>query len=284
MAPARRSDAADRRAQGGPAMTFCVVLRVREGVVALADTQVVRGDERSSKAKLSMLRHGGGTAFVMTSGLRSIRDKVVLRLEDELATMAQPHRRMHELVTAYGQQLRRVRREDSADLAAGGLSFNTHTIIGGRLAGDSEPEVFLVYPEGNWITATPDLPYFMIGRTSYGKPILDRLATGSTPLRQAIALAYLAFDATQASVVDVDFPIDVVTMTSAGRVRQRRYVTGDLAEAHDYWRDRLAEALGAIPMGWAAELESDAAPQTVPEIESEFVPQSDPVAGRGAPR
>ena len=66
-------------------VTFCVGLRVRDGLVALADTQIVRGGEMSSKAKLSRHEHDGRSLFVMTSGLRSVRDKVVVRLEDDLA-------------------------------------------------------------------------------------------------------------------------------------------------------------------------------------------------------
>ena len=72
-------------------MTFCVGIRVREGLVALADTQIVRGQEFSNKAKLSLLEHAGSAIFLMTSGLRSIRDKAVLRLEDELAALPSPH-------------------------------------------------------------------------------------------------------------------------------------------------------------------------------------------------
>ena len=63
-------------------MTFCVGVRVHDGLVALADTQIVRGGEVSSKAKLSLHDHGDHPFFVMTSGLRSVRDKVVMRLED----------------------------------------------------------------------------------------------------------------------------------------------------------------------------------------------------------
>ena len=84
-------------------VTFCIAIRVNEGVVALSDTRVLRGNEMSTKSKLSMLGDGRGEAVVMTSGLRSVRDKVVARLEDELRAATTPHRRMHELATAYGQ-------------------------------------------------------------------------------------------------------------------------------------------------------------------------------------
>jgi putative proteasome-type protease len=234
-------------------MTFCVGIRVREGLVALADTQIVRGQEMSSKAKLSLLDHGGRPVFVMTSGLRSIRDKAVMRLEDELDARPTPFPRLYEVVTAFGDQLKRVKVEDGPSLQDSGLRFNSHAIIGGHLPGDSSPTLFMVYPEGNWIDATPDSPYFIIGRTSYGKPILDRLLTYDTPLAQAVALAYLAFDSTRASVVDVEFPIDLVLLVAAdGVLHERRFTSADLASAHAFWHARLQSSLAEFPMDWAA--------------------------------
>jgi putative proteasome-type protease len=235
-------------------MTFCIGIRVRGGLVALADTQIVRGEEVSSKAKLSSLEHGGRPLFLMTSGLRSIRDKAVMRLEDELAAAESPHARLYELVTAFGDQLKRVKYEDGPALESSGMRFNLHAIVGGRLRGDDEPALFMVYPEGNWVDATPDSPYFVVGRSSYGKPILDRLLRYDTDLPQAVALAYLAFDATRASVVDVEFPIDVVVLAGDGRFSRRRFDGDDLAVAHKFWHERLHAALAEFPIDWAAPL------------------------------
>src|SRR6476620_6605254 len=109
-------------------MTFCVGVRVRDGLVGLADTQIVRGGEVSSKAKLSLHRHGDHPFFVMTSGLRSVRDKVVLRLEDALDALDAPLTRLHQGATAFGDELRNVRAEDGPSLEDGGLRFNLHGI------------------------------------------------------------------------------------------------------------------------------------------------------------
>jgi putative proteasome-type protease len=156
-------------------------------------------------------------------------------------------------VTDFGDQIKRVRDEDGPSLHSSGLRFDSHAIIGGHLPGDDEPALFMVYPEGNWIDATADSPYFIIGRTSYGKPILDRLLHYDTPLPQAVALAYLAFDSTRASVVDVEFPIDLVLLEpGGGGLRQHRFSTDDLTAAHTFWHQRLQVALDEFPMTWAA--------------------------------
>jgi putative proteasome-type protease len=236
-------------------MTFCIGIQVRGGLVALADTQIVRGEEVSSKAKLSLLRHGDRDVFLMTSGLRSIRDKAVMRLEDQLTAVDPPYARLYQLVTAFGDQVKQVKAEDGPSLQSSGMRFDLHAIVGGHLPGDAQPTLFMVYPEGNWVDATPDAPYFVIGRTSYGKPILDRLLCHDTPLRQAVALAYLAFDATRASVVDVDFPIDMVVLPIGDdRISTGRFQAEDLADAHAFWHERLQTALAGFPIEWASTL------------------------------
>ena len=65
-------------------MTFCVGIKVRQGLVMLADTQIVRGSEQVNKAKLAVSRHRDASLFTMTSGLRSVRDKTVIYLDEQL--------------------------------------------------------------------------------------------------------------------------------------------------------------------------------------------------------
>lgn len=239
-------------------MTFCIGVRVQQGLVALADTQIVRGEQVSSKSKLSQIVQGDRAAFLMTSGLRSVRDKTVMRLEDRLAAEP-PFTRVHQLASAFGNELKAVRDEDEQALKIGGLSFNLHAILGGQFGNDPVPSLFQVFPEGNWVDATPDSPYFIIGRTSYGKPILDRLLRYDTSIEQALALAYLAFDATRASVVDVDFPIDVIVMrTGTSTLHRSRFTAAELGPTHDWWHDRLRSALEDFPLSWSQRLNDPA--------------------------
>jgi putative proteasome-type protease len=242
-------------------MTFCVGIKVTQGLVALADTQIVKGDERLSKGKLTLMKYRAQRLFIMTSGLRSLRDKTVIYLDEKLAEEAADFRRLYQVAQAFGHQLRRVREEDGVALAQGGLSFNLHAVIGGQLEGDPTPTMFYVYPEGNWIEATADSPYFILGRTLYGKPILDRLLISDTPLAQALALAYLAFDATRTSVVDVAFPIDVIAFDPFTRsFSQQRFDAAALASAAEWWQQCLRAALGEFPMDWAKSFLSNVSP------------------------
>ena len=233
-------------------MTFGIGIKVREGIVALADTQIVVGIESVSKQKLAALYHANDSMFAMTSGLRSVRDKSLTYLSERLRNQVEPLNRLYRVVNMFGEELRKVREEDGPSLARSNISFNTHAIIGGCLAQDTSPQLFYVYPEGNWIEAAPDSPYFIIGRTSYGKPILDRLLRFDTPLRTAVALSLLAFDATRASVTDVDCPIDIAVIAEGNRhATFHRFVQSDISVVTEWWSKMLSKALTSMPMQWA---------------------------------
>ena len=235
-------------------MTFCAGIKVRQGVVMLADTQIVRGNEQVNKAKLAVSRHGNASIFTMTSGLRSVRDKTVTYLDERLAH-PESLTRLYQVANLFGEQLRRVRLEDGPSLQQANLAFNLNAIIGGCLPGDDEPKLYYVYPEGNWVEAAADSPYFIIGRTPYGKPILDRFLTYETDLRSATALALLAFDATQASVTDVDCPIDVgVIFASTRSSVWRRFDAYEVEQVTRWWTERLAHALREFPTDWSESL------------------------------
>ena len=236
-------------------MTFCIGIKVKQGIVALADSRIVVGSAQGSKQKLAAIDHPDGSLFAMTSGLRSVRDKALTYLAETLQEQPVPSNRVYQIANQFGKELRRVRTEDEAALVASGMTFNSHAIIGGRLSGDSEPQLYYVYPQGNWLEYAIDAPYFIIGRTTYGKPILDRLLHYETPLRDAIALALLAFDATRTSVTDVDGPIDVAILAENNlKMTFRRFNDADFAESTDWWSATLKEALNEMPHRWIDEM------------------------------
>ncbi len=244
-------------------LTFCIGIQVREGIVALADTRIVRGSEQVNKQKLMEFQHRDESLFTMTSGLRSVRDKTLIYVEETLRESPPPMDRLYQFVNLFGDQLRRVKSEDGPALASTGHHFNLHAIIGGCLAADPLPQLFYVYPEGNWVEAAVDSPYFMIGRTYYGKPILDRLLTHQTPLQLALALALLAFDATRTSVTDVDYPIDVAVVAAGNRKPNfRRYSEHDLLNTTQWWSQMLHQSLNTMPMDWARDLLQQASLQS----------------------
>ncbi len=229
-------------------MTFCLGIKLKDGLIALGDTRIVKGEEYLTKSKLSFSKSSVSPWWLMTSGLRSIRDKAVVYFEQETSTVDSHHTNLFQLANCFGQQLRRVRSEDGASLASSNYAFNLHAILGGQMVDDPHPKMFYIYPEGNWIESNEESPYFIIGRTHYAKPILDQLLRFDTPIEHALTLAYLAFDATRTTVTDVDFPVDMMLHDSLTRqTTYRRYQEDELNPVSNWWRQELLSALTRAP-------------------------------------
>lgn len=229
-------------------MTFCLGISVRDGLVGIADTRVISGNENISARKLSTFQQGADTFFLMTSGLRSIRDKTVTYLEEELRAREEPYNRLFKAANALASSLRRVAAEDGEALEKSGLTFNMYALLGGQLADDAEPKLYLIYPQANWVEVGPSTPYQIIGAGGYGKPVLDRTLKYEDSMQFALKVGCLAFDSTRISAADVDFPIDVVLYFAETRsVVTRRFEKDELLEISEGWQERLRNSVANLP-------------------------------------
>ncbi len=232
-------------------MTFCVGIKIAEGLVALADGRVTAGTQMAAARKVSF--HGGPhhRFLVMTSGLRSVRDKTVAYLDRAIRDDADHgFTSLLDAVGGFARCLREVAAEDKAVLKDSGLEFDMHAILGGQLADDAEPSLFLVYPEGNWIQVDERTPYLSIGQTAYGKPILDRALRPQTPLPMALKLAYLSFDSSRFSSATVGYPIDFITYLAADRRwRQTQFDEDSLRDQRLWWNTQISGLVRQMPDG-----------------------------------
>lgn len=226
-------------------------MRTHEGLVGIADTLITSGTVLTKGKKLTCIQHGQGSLFLLTSGLRSVRDKSVTYLEEHLAELNQPYNRMFKVVNAISQIIRQVAREDKTYLKESGLQFDIHCLIGGQMPGDEEHSLYLVYPEGNWVEIAEETPYQIIGVPGYGKPVLDRTFSNLDSLAFAVKVGCLAFDSTRISAADVDFPIDLVLYRrDSFRMIEHRYVQEDLNDISTWWDDALRQAIKGLPSEW----------------------------------
>ena len=233
-------------------MTYCVAMSVDEGLVGLADSLITSGREKTTQRKVSVYSPPeGGTFFVMTSGLRSVRDKTLTYLEEALADHDPPLDRLYQAVNLLAVQVRRVAQEDKAALAESGMRFNIHALVGGQMTRDPRQKLYLLYPEGNWVETGDPTPYHIIGSTGYGKPILDRALKSEDSMRHAFKVACLSFDSTRISAADVDFPIDVVLYRRGSfRIVERRFEKQDLERLSQWWDARVRRAIEKTPGEW----------------------------------
>lgn len=188
--------------------------------------------------------------FIMTSGLRSVRDKAVHYFE-ELLNDGVVYNKLYKAVNAFGEQIKRVAEEDRATLERAGFKFNLNTIVGGQLKDDADHKLFLLYSEGNWVELDEGSPYVIIGNSGQGKAILNRVLNEDSTMKQALKAGFLSFDSTRVSNNDVDFPIDVVLYKKDSfSIVEHRYEQKDLAQISEIWADKLKQALDDIPEEW----------------------------------
>jgi putative proteasome-type protease len=238
----RRAD----RGRRGHAMTFCLGMKCREGLLAIADTRITSGTELSTAKKISVHQYSQHSMFLLTSGLRSLRDKATTYFEERLRQGQDNLDRMYLAANALADEIRRVRIEDKQWLTDSGLFFDLHCIFGGQLAGDDDAHLYLIYPEGNWVEVRTATPYVIIGESRYGKPILDRVWRYQGGLRDALRIGLLSFDATKTSASDVDYPVDAVMYRpDTYQMQEQRFSGEDLEPLRRFWQRAIEEAASA---------------------------------------
>jgi putative proteasome-type protease len=232
-------------------MTYCLGIKVKEGLVAIADTRITSGTDVTIKKKLFTLQKDKCSLFIMTSGLRSVRDKAIVYFDEIMQNDLDNFNKMYKAVNAFGEQVKRVGDEDRETLEKAGFKFNLNTIIGGQMKDDEEPKLFLLYPEGNWVELGDGAPFVIIGNAAQGKAILNRILNADTGLKLALKAGFLSFDSTRISAADVDFPIDVALYKADSfNLVEHHYEQDDLASVSAQWDKELKGALKNISNEW----------------------------------
>ncbi|MBU2913966.1 MULTISPECIES: peptidase [Reichenbachiella] len=235
-------------------MTYCLGIKVKQGLLALADTRMTSGSETTTGKKYYLYTKDKQALFLMTSGLRSVRDKALVYFREVVEGDKNDFTKIYQVANAFGEQIKKVAKEDKKSLAESGLQFNLHAIVGGQLSGDTEHRLFLIYPEGNWIEVGEGSPFIIIGNSGYGKPILRRTLTKDATLQFALKTGFLSFDSTRVSANDVDFPIDVLKYEhNSFEIKHHRYELTDMHAVSEFWGEQLTNAIKQVPEDWIKE-------------------------------
>lgn len=201
-------------------MTYCVGLMLNEGMVFLSDTRTNAGlDNISRYRKMFTWEVPGERAIVaVTAGNLAITQAVISHLQeaiDDPETLpgdcllsAQSMFRVAELV---GEAMQKVQHKYHKSLEQLNESSSASIMVGGQRKGGHQ-RLFLVYAAGNFIEATNDTPFLQIGDHKYGKPILDRVISSETPIRDGIKAALLSMDSTLRSNLSVGMPLDLAVL------------------------------------------------------------------------
>lgn len=237
-------------------MTYCLGIINRFGLVLAADSRTNAGvDYISTYQKLfDFSQPGERTILLCTSGNLSITQGVLTHLQRDLQNQADKN--LHALPTFYdiacylGDTIRAIQDKNRPWLERDNIDYNCNFLLGGQIQGE-ESQLYLLYTQGNFIQATPETPFFQIGETKYGKPILDRTLTYDTPLEAVAKCALLSIDSTLKSNISVGPPINLVMYeANAFTVRHRLQLRlGDpyLAKIRKLWEKSLRQAFEAMP-------------------------------------
>lgn len=253
-------------------MTYCVGAKVNEGLLFASDSRTNAGvDSVSTFHKLFVFQQPGERLIViMTAGNLAVTQEVITRLQQSLHTddfnrdlmRAQT---MFDATLMVGGLLRAVLDRDRSYVQSFGADVSSSFIVGGQILGD-EPRLFLVYPAGNFIESEPASPYFQLGETKYGKPILERIIKPETSLAQVAKCALLSFDGTIKANLSVAPPIDILIYKagSLSIARQQMINDGDpyFVSVCAAWNDGLLGVFANIPdPPWAADAPTAVDPQ-----------------------
>jgi putative proteasome-type protease len=200
-------------------MTYCVGMVLDRGLVLMSDTRTNSGVDNISVFR-KMFRWTGGdrTIALMTAGNLATTQAVVSRLEERSKAPADRHNSLLELPTMFqvaaevGRLLRETVQETQTENGANGKGrFTASLILAGQIKG-MEPRLFLIYPEGNFIEASFDTPFFQIGETKYGRPILIRGYDRTMSFEDAVKLLMVSFDSTLKANLSVGMPLDLLVL------------------------------------------------------------------------
>lgn len=201
-------------------MTYCVGMMLDKGMVLMGDTRTNSGvDNISTFRKLHHWEVPGERIIaVLTAGNLATTQGVVSQLEERNKAPEERHNSLLEAPTMFqvasivGRLLRETiiaTDKENGQEASG--TFTASMIVAGQIRG-MEPRLFLIYPEGNFIEASFDTPFFQIGETKYGRPILIRGYSRDMSFEDAVKLLMVSFDSTLKANLSVGMPLDLMVI------------------------------------------------------------------------
>lgn len=240
-------------------MTYCVGLKLRDGLVMISDTRTNAGiDNISCFRKLHLFTEPGERCMaIASSGNLSITQSVISLITEGLIDEETGKKQtllttpsMFKAAQLVGKAVREVYRTDGPSLEQHQAGFDVALLLGGQIRG-RRMRLFMIYSAGNFIEATGDTPYLQIGEHKYGKPILDRAITYETSLPEALKIGLISMDSTMRSNLAVGLPLDLMLLRQDACAPElvHRVHQGDpyFEQLRQSWSEALRASHQAIP-------------------------------------
>lgn len=239
-------------------MTYCVGLLLEQGLVFASDTRTNAGvDQVAISPKMHIFEvKNERVIVVMTSGNLAITQSVISSLRLKIHNTEENSKHLHnvesmfEAASLVGHELRANFEQEGEHFKSHQIEFNANILIGGQIKGE-KPRLFNVYSAGNFIETCIETPYFQIGETKYGKPIIDRVVHYDTDIMDAVKCLLISFDSTIRSNVSVAAPIDLLIyrVDSLHADCKQRIAETDAyySKVRQGWGAGLKEVFSALP-------------------------------------
>jgi len=237
-------------------MTYCLGIKVNEGLVFASDSRTNAGlDNVGSYTKMFTYNVGDRAFVIMTAGNLATSQAVYHRIQKDLdaespkinLNLCQDLEEAAEYIGEISLECQKVGQDIPVqESSLLGSSF----ILGGQIK-DQEPNIILIYPEGNHIHVSDESPFVQIGETKYGKPILDRTIEQDTPLGDTARAALLSLDSTMRSDLTVGPPIDFVVFKkdqiNLDFQDRLKLDSPFFQQFSNIWHDQLLKAINHLP-------------------------------------
>lgn len=237
-------------------MTYCVAMVLNEGLVFASDSRTNAGvDHVSTFCKMTVFETPGeGVVVMLNSGNLATTQQVISKVKQHAHDSG--HRltamgSMFHVADLVGKQLRStIATTQNEAPEQSNVDFSATFLIGGQLLGEA-PRLFMIYPQGNFIESTDDTPFFQIGESKYGKPILDRVIQPELSMSKAMKCALVSFDSTIKSNLSVGLPIDLAMIErDQWRISKRHRVDAEDSYFRDLrssWSRGLRQVFNQLP-------------------------------------
>jgi putative proteasome-type protease len=256
--------AANCAAKEDKPLTYCLALRLHQGLVFLADTRTNAGvDDVGTYRKMHVLQPAPDRVFVIESaGSLATTQEVLDRVHRDLAAVdgrqsLATFDHLFEAALYLGRLSREVAVEHREGLHEVGVDGTATFILGGHV-GSEPPDILLVYPEGNYIRASDERPFLQIGESKYGKFMLELAVEAPVDLETATKIALGSMMSTARANLSVGPPYDVgIYLNDSRKVKEFRIQSDSplLEQLRHVWERMLLNGIAELPAITGNELE-----------------------------
>jgi len=238
-------------------MTYCLAINVNEGIVFASDSRTNAGvDYIRTATKMHRFFWAGDRIIVLLSSgnlatTQAVVNAIQRDLDDPRAKFSLlKAKHLFDIADYIGDLSQREQLHHGPAVEKSGGSSAASFILGGQVNGHDH-DIYLIYPEGNYISSSNDTPYLQIGENKYGKPILDRVITMESSLNDAARCALVSLDSTMRSNISVGPPLELA-MYGGGSLEEPRQISLKLASPYykslqKSWNEGIKRAFARLP-------------------------------------